>query len=325
MSAFKKLNKQDVFISAYNAKKSWSVTGSLHDDYGIELLPAYTGSKDYYVDTQDLYTTSGNPEGVYPELVYRSIDQLYYRSFKETLGTVSGSIFSASFYDHHLESSFTSASRFLNVSASVFSLPRNIIGTHIEPNSITLIPSSASYDSVFENFVFEEGVFTSGSVAYLDQSGEIYDDGEGNLYVTNANGRLNIGNVIYTHGIAIITNPVVASYYNNQDNGRPLIRWKSNLPIYTYNVHCKVKESEFNFSQNPSITSGSEVITVHSSSYHRPSGNLKDFATGSNFQPYFTSIGLYNDANELIAVAKLGKAVPKSTNSDMTVVVKLDI
>ena len=325
MGAFKKLNKQDVFVSAYNAKKSWSVTGSLHDQFGIELLPAYTSSENIYIENEELYTSSLNPSGSYPELTYRSIEQLYYRSFTETSKIESGSIYSSSYYDHYLESSFTSASRFLNVSASVFSLPRKIIGTHIEPNSITIIPGSGSYDAVFEPFVFEEGVFITGSVSYLSGGGEILDDGEGILYVTNAQGRVNVGNIIYSHGLIILTNPEVAFFYNNTIVDKPIIRWKSNLPIYTYNFHCKIKDSEFNYTQNPSITTGSSILNEMSSSFNRTSGVLKDFATGSNFQPYFTSVGLYNDANELVAVAKLGKAIPKSTNSDMTIVVKLDM
>ena len=34
---------------------------------------------------------------------------------------------------------------------------------------------------------------------------------------------------------------------------------------------------------------------------------------------------LYNDATELIAVAKLGQPIPKSKTNDMTFVVKFDI
>jgi hypothetical protein len=49
------------------------------------------------------------------------------------------------------------------------------------------------------------------------------------------------------------------------------------------------------------------------------------FATASFFQPYITTVGLYNDSNELIAVGKLAQPVPKSKYMDMNFVVKLDI
>ena len=54
-------------------------------------------------------------------------------------------------------------------------------------------------------------------------------------------------------------------------------------------------------------------------------GLVKSFITSSEFNPYFTSVGLYNDSNELMAVAKLGRPTPKSLENDMSVVVKLDM
>jgi hypothetical protein len=90
------------------------------------------------------------------------------------------------------------------------------------------------------------------------------------------------------------------------------VHWKSNLPIYTYNVHCTVKESELNYSQNPSSVSGSD-------------NTIRNNVTGSSFRPYITTVGLYNEANELLAVAKTNRPIPKSENVDMTFMIKIDI
>ncbi len=303
MSAFKKLNKQDVSVTGYSAKKSWAVTGSLLESYNILSIPAYSSSEPNYIGEQ---SKDVNPTGSFYNLNYRSIEQLYYRSFFDESRTESGSLFFSSSYDHYLESSFSSGSRALGVSASIFSLPRDIVGTHIEPKSVTIVPPVVSTSSL-----------------YYNSTGEILDDGNGVLYINTPSGSIKVGNVIYSHGMLIVTDPIISNFYNTGID--PTINWKSNQPIYTYNYHCKVKSSEFNISQNPTLMSGSSTYTENSSSYFRPSGNLKSFATSSYFQPYFTTVGLYNDANELIAVAKLGKAIPKSTNSEMTVVVKLDI
>ena len=54
-------------------------------------------------------------------------------------------------------------------------------------------------------------------------------------------------------------------------------------------------------------------------------GVVKNNLTGSSFQPYITTVGLYNDTNELIAVGKMGQPIPKSANTEMTIVVKIDI
>jgi hypothetical protein len=54
-------------------------------------------------------------------------------------------------------------------------------------------------------------------------------------------------------------------------------------------------------------------------------GELASNVVGSDFTPYITTVGLYNDANELIAVAKTGRPIPKSQHSDMTFEIKIDI
>ena len=83
--------------------------------------------------------------------------------------------------------------------------------------------------------------------------------------------------------------------------------------IYENEVRCIIKESEFNLSYNPSLVTGSYA-----------SGSLRNFATGSDFTPYVTTVGLYNDTNELLMVAKLGKPIMISPDTDMTFIVKYD-
>jgi hypothetical protein len=51
---------------------------------------------------------------------------------------------------------------------------------------------------------------------------------------------------------------------------------------------------------------------------------VKDFATASYFEPYVTTIGLYNEQDDLLAVAKFAQPIPLSQNTDMTFVVRYD-
>ena len=90
------------------------------------------------------------------------------------------------------------------------------------------------------------------------------------------------------------------------------ISFKNEHIIYENEVRCTIKESEYNLSYNPTLTTNAS------------SGSLRDFATGSAFHPYTTAIGLYNDDNELLMVAKLAKPIMISPNTDMTFVVKYD-
>ena len=83
--------------------------------------------------------------------------------------------------------------------------------------------------------------------------------------------------------------------------------------IYENEVRCIVKESEFNLSYNPTLVTGSYS-----------GGVLRNFTTGSDFQPYVTSVGMYNDNNELLMVAKLGKPIMISPDTDMTFIIRYD-
>lgn len=254
-----------------------------------EYIDISSGSQYFY---QSPYTLSS---GSHKLLNFYSIKQLYYSNFNTGSGTVetSGS------FDNFIESSFTSGSRKLEVTGEgiVYSIPRSLYGINLEPNSITISPSNGSYT--------------------------ITDDGEGNL----KDGSTHVGNVIYTHGQLIITNQ---SYYNNLSASEaaldpPSIGFKSNLPIYTNTYSIKVSDYEFNHTLNPTAQTGNTVLNYSGSKYLQPSGKYADNITGSNFQPYITTVGLYNDTNELIAVGKLAQPLPKPADTELTIQVKLDV
>jgi len=68
---------------------------------------------------------------------------------------------------------------------------------------------------------------------------------------------------------------------------------------------------EYNYSNNPSFYSGS-------------SAKLKYDSMKLNPQSYVTSVGLYDDDQQLVAVAKLSKPVRKSFDRELVIKVKLD-
>lgn len=90
------------------------------------------------------------------------------------------------------------------------------------------------------------------------------------------------------------------------------LRFKNEYIIYEQEVRCKVGENDFNFTNNPTITTDN-------------SGSIAPFATGSDFSPYVTTVGLYNENSELLAVAKLSQAVSLSSVTDTTFVIRYDL
>jgi len=84
--------------------------------------------------------------------------------------------------------------------------------------------------------------------------------------------------------------------------------------VYENYITAKVKENEYNLTYNPSLR------TTSSDAYSQ----INDFATGSAFQPYASTLGLYNDDNDLLMVAKFGQPVPISVETDMTFLIRYD-
>ena len=75
-------------------------------------------------------------------------------------------------------------------------------------------------------------------------------------------------------------------------------------------IFVRVRNTDFNYTTNPSMISGSGEF-VYSSLINNP-------------QTFITTIGLYNDATELLSVAKLSKPLVKDFTKEALVRVKLD-
>jgi hypothetical protein len=84
---------------------------------------------------------------------------------------------------------------------------------------------------------------------------------------------------------------------------------------------ARVGNGEFNYSNNISYYTSSISDSYRIKDILRLSGTAND--TFRNVT-YVTTVGLYNDANELLAVAKLSKPVRKTSNSEMIIKIKLD-
>ena len=76
-------------------------------------------------------------------------------------------------------------------------------------------------------------------------------------------------------------------------------------------VFVRARNSEFNYSENPSFISGSTGEVIYSNFINQP-------------QVYITTIGMYNDSNDLLAVAKMSRPLLKDFTKEALVRVKLD-
>jgi hypothetical protein len=51
----------------------------------------------------------------------------------------------------------------------------------------------------------------------------------------------------------------------------------------------------------------------------------RNFVSGSDFAPYITTIGLYDDAGQLLAIGKLAQPIRKRNDVDMNFVIRVDL
>lgn len=81
--------------------------------------------------------------------------------------------------------------------------------------------------------------------------------------------------------------------------------------VSTSHYFVRANNREFNFSNNPTFVSGSVGAFANPSFERDP-------------KVYITSVGLYDDANELLAVAKTSQPIAKSFDKEIAIKVKLD-
>lgn len=180
---------------------------------------------------------------------------------------------------------------------------------------------------------------TSGSDGYLVNSpvGEY-----GILYATNAAGTRLDGNdqkcglIFYQAGVCALTSSIFQSqlsssaYMNSSNEDMEAVLTGSNIEaagdalrhrIYNLQFNntvelnssvyfCRINHNEFNYSTNPTYLSGSKIRVKTQSS---------DLPVS-----YITTVGLYNDNNELLATAKLSEPLKKSSDTEFTIRVRLD-
>jgi hypothetical protein len=91
------------------------------------------------------------------------------------------------------------------------------------------------------------------------------------------------------------------------------LSFKNEHLIIEKNIRCRVKEYEMNYSYNPSLLTTGSIE------------NMVSFASGSSFTPYASMVGLYNDANELLMVAKFSQPLPISPETDTNILIRIDV
>jgi hypothetical protein len=332
MAAYKQFNSQDIIISPLEVNKSFHFVGGDNltgSDVGIDRYIGRTGN---YLTSGSQITGKISGQEQSTVLVYNSIKQLYYGNYISgsggfiqdaatasfnTDGTITGPVQTTNYYDYPQTTvwsnkTFPTASAVSeSVPIGVISIPSKLYGDYIQPNSFSLKHNT---------------------------SGSIQDDGNGRLLYTPAdseNSNYLAGNIIYQHGIITLfddeqLNVPESSYGEGiygistygglssiefietfASSNEVTMSFSSSYEIFETQYKCTIAEKEFNYSLNPSVLSGSQ-------------GDLYNHFTGSYFDPYVTTVGLYSPNYELLAIGKLAKPLPTSRTTDTTILINID-
>ena len=120
-------------------------------------------------------------------------------------------------------------------------------------------------------------------------------------------GTYPIGNIFYDNGFISITHPSYQDILGDLHS----VSYRNTYPITEWEYQCTVNEQEFNYTSN---------LTARKSY-----DEFANFTTGSNFKPYITTIGLYDDDANLLAVGKLGQPIKISDETDTTFILRYDL
>ena len=193
---------------------------------------------------------------------------------------------------------------------------------------------------------------SAGLITLIDDSGQTETVGASGRVFNMVSGALNIGTgnegtinsvtasnglgwgLFYSDAGVIILNPSairagvgttfasasVANTYSNVTNIHNLFdalkkgedfQARRTENVSTSHYFVRANNREFNFSNNPTFVTGSTGQFVQPTFERDP-------------KVYITTVGLYDDANELLAVAKVSKPIEKSFDKEVAIKVKLD-
>lgn len=170
-------------------------------------------------------------------------------------------------------------------------------GITYDPNTGQMISDTSTYTFVNTNS-------DKGPIELLFYSSSITNT----TFSISANE--NIGNIFYPHGMAVFTNQnLPLSDITTLNN--VTCSFSSSLTIWETQYKCTIRENEYTLTQNPSALSGSD-------------GSMYSFVTAPYFSPYVTTVGLYDDEQNLLAIGKLSQPLPTSPTTDTTIVINID-
>ena len=337
--SFKRLDPQDVAISAESiVAPAWTNQATTLTAFYTSSIQVGQNSGKYY---SDIYQT--DPTNTAASLQFSVAYGNYLGSGSQQLSLVSGSSPSAINYGQYRtlvngdENTNFTFGTVTPQSIFVIAVNRSKYKEKLLPGSFNLTLASGS-----NTLKLTDNSKSVTAVSYVD-AGRVYDIVSGSDGVVNTtvnsqgftpgsgsygkflpdvgiiilNGAALSGSVAVAKGMALPINQGanvdarinLNTIYNAISLGGNF-KLQSEETVSSNYVFVRVRNNEFNYSTNPSNISGS--------------GELRWDVMVNTPQAYITTVGMYNDNNDLLGVAKLSKPLLKDFTKEALVRIKLD-
>jgi len=300
MGAYKQFLASDIIITPFEVNKGFIFNASefTNSNVSIDRFLGKNITSSIFNPLTD--PTTGYISTQYQRLVYSSIQELY--------------------YSNYLSSSY----------GDKINRPILIPGVDTEGDRLVGLKTNQSYNNYSQNTLSYPKFFPTSSNAsigiisipvglfgdYIQPNsftfstplGQLTDDGEGNII---SNGNI-VGNIFYPHGLITVTSASDVTINDFVTSTFATCSFLSSFKIQETQYKCTIRQNEFSFTLNPSVVSSSAE------------GTLYGFVTESYFSPYITTVGLYDEAQNLLAIGKLAQPLPSSPTTDTTILINLD-
>ena len=335
--SFKRLDAQDFVVSADAVQSTaWSTNAPTLTQFFTSSVQMAGSSGDYYVSVYQTESTAGGA-AVQFDVAYGNVKGSGSAYFNTAFPQFTPSSTNYGQYrtmileDENINFSYGEGQNILTPDDFwVISVDRARYKESIFPGSFNLALSGSggllqltdnSNDTSIQTFLGTSRVFqiVSGSNgSSVSGGGFVADSGSyGLLFPELGTILLNPDAINQTIGVVPDRSPNLT---DNSTNPITLINSIIDAGGFTVNsqetitsdfVFVRARNSEFNYSANPSFISGSTGEVIFDTFINNP-------------QVYVTTVGMYNDANECIAVAKLSRPLLKDFTKESLIRVKLD-
>lgn len=160
-----------------------------------------------------------------------------------------------------------------------------------------------------------------------------YDDGMGNLFISQSGTGSIIGRIFYDKGVAVMKPTSSISGGGITSNGicivsgtNVTVNFTSSIKLFEHSVKVKLNPNDFNFSlYNPSVESKLPFYTGSTATpFESMISRSRNPEQTEYLAPYITTIGLYDDDGDMVAIAKLPNPIKNLPDYDLNFLIRFD-